>query len=306
MTWWKAWWRPRPPAWARFFTKTEYYWFIDLIHQYFTRRQQRYVLEVGVVRVLDGMPGGVQRCGLLNLAQRCKQEGDLGQWGELVAVHFDGFRQHLVESEKVQELAQDFERVAPLLARHCVFRSDVPGTVTGLVYDLPTSIQNVRPCDVEHWDREPDELFQMALDNVRLHSIPTHAQVEVGEGLTLEVLSGADYYVATHALLLDEHPRCLGRHGALVGVPHRHAVLSFPIEDAKVLQVVQRMLAAIIGMEREGPGSISSQLYWYHEGNYAALPYRLERQRLIVEPPEPFLELLESMTSRDDDDPADR
>ncbi|HMP03928.1 MAG TPA: hypothetical protein PKC45_15655, partial [Gemmatales bacterium] len=116
MTWWKAWWRPRPPAWARFFTKTEYYWFIDLIHQYFTRRQQRYVLEVGVVRVLDGMPGGVQRCGLLNLAQRCKQEGDLGQWGELVAVHFDGFRQHLVESEKVQELAQDFERVAPLLA----------------------------------------------------------------------------------------------------------------------------------------------------------------------------------------------
>jgi hypothetical protein len=316
MNWWKSWWRPAPPAWARFFSKGEYYRFLEEIRGYFRRRGLAIVIEDSILCVPAGLPGGIQRCGLLNLAQRCKQEADAATWPGIIAAHFDSFERHLQESARVQEIARDFERVAPLLAvrlypqeylegdtaRHCVFRRDLPGTVTVLVYDLPSSIQNVRPGDVASWGRDVEEIFEIALDNVRLHSIPQRSEVACGDGIALQVLTGQDYFVATHALLLDEHPACVGIHGALVGVPHRHAVLTYPIRDMAVLRVVQPMLGAIIGMERDGPGSISSQLFWYHDGSYERLPYRVDRQRLIVEPPAPFLELLQTLARTDEDE----
>lgn len=318
MSWWKSWWRPPPPSWARFFTKAEYYRFLHEVESYFKKRGLPIAIQDSVVNILSGMPGGVQRCGLLNLAQRCKQEPDQAAWSELIAAHFDGFERHLAESARVQELVADFERIAPLLAlrlypgsyldgetaTHCVYRTDLPGTVTVLVYDLPSSIQNVRPADVAVWGREVDELFEIALDNIRLHSHPQRTEVACGDGLALQVLSGPDYFVASHALLLDEHPDCVGLYGALVGVPHRHALLAYPIRDVRVLKVVQPMLAAIIGMELSGPGSISAQLYWYHGGSFAPLPYRISRNRLIVEPPTPFLEMLQSLAGTDEEEPA--
>jgi hypothetical protein len=45
-------------------------------------------------------------------------------------------------------------------------------------------------------------------------------------------------------------------------------------------------------MEREGPGSISSRLYWYQAGEYVDLPYRAEGDTLHFSPPESFVEMM--------------
>ena len=55
------------------------------------------------------------------------------------------------------------------------------------------------------------------------------------------------------------------------------------------------MLQVIVGMHRDGPGSISQNLYWYHEGEYIVLPYELEDQSLRFLPPDDFSELLDEL-----------
>jgi hypothetical protein len=309
MSWFESWWNPKPPPWARFFTRAEYGRFLRLVRQYFRSRGVKHRLGDGVV-IVEGWHSDVQQCGLLNLAQMCHQS-DAADWPKIIAVHFDGFQRHRAESARAAELAGDFDRIAPLLAVRLyhadylkehrelkfIHRRDLPGTVSILVYDLPSSIETVSREDMERWERTPDELFAIGLDNLRVHSIPEVKRIDVGKGVEIKLLAGEDYFVASHALLLAERPDLLGRYGALVGVPHRHALLTYAISDMTVVEAVNRLIPAIIGMEMEGPGSISPLLYWYHEGSYVDLPYRIERQTLIFQPPEAFLLMLGELSA---------
>jgi hypothetical protein len=121
---------------------------------------------------------------------------------------------------------------------------------------------------------------------------PDVSQQDLGEGVTLTLFSDESFFVASHALLLEEHPECVGPFGALVGVPHRHVMLVFPIHDLRVLPAIHMMIPIIAGMERDGPGSISPLLYWYKDGDYTTLPYNIDKNTLNFTPPEDFLAVL--------------
>lgn len=46
------------------------------------------------------------------------------------------------------------------------------------------------------------------------------------------------------------------------------------------------------GMFQEEPGSISSNIYWYHENKMTKLQYTLEGKSVNFFPPNEFIELL--------------
>jgi hypothetical protein len=122
---------------------------------------------------------------------------------------------------------------------------------------------------------------------------PEVSRLKDEDGSELVALTGDHFFVATHALFLHEHPDCLGAHGALVVVPHRHAVLCSPVHDLRVVTAVQRMAILADRMERQGPGSISPRLYYrYPDGRFIDLPYALNAPRFNFFPPEPFVDVL--------------
>lgn len=294
-----------PPAWANFFTPQQYRAFLNGVEAYFAQQKRAIVLGDGVVYVDDPKSGGKHQLGLLNLAQMCARNEEK-EWPEVIADHFRTLEKSHNEQKVLEERLSDFDRVAELLSvrlwpenylaeldrAKILHRKDLPGTISALVFDLPSSIRNVTPEEAQAWGKSPAELFDIGLANVRETCIPDVSEQEMGEGVTLTLFSDESFFVASHALLLDQHPECVGPFGALVGIPHRHVLLAYPIEDLRVMQAVPMIIPVIAGMERDGPGSISPMLYWYQDGDFTNLPYRIEKNTLHFSPPEDFVEML--------------
>lgn len=295
------------PLWAGLMTQEEFQQFLGLIEDYFKRRHTPVNIDsvTGAVQV-----AGDQQYGLQNVAQLCGQS-PRKQWKRLIAEHFD--RLIAAESEEAQwnDRLRDFDHAKDLLAvkiwpreyldalseplrKAMMYREDLEGTISALVFDLPSSVRAVTATDIARWQREPEQLFQIGLANVQQRYHPTVSREQIGSA-TVTAFLGDDVFVASHALLLEQHQGCLGRHGALVGIPHRHALLCYPIDDRKVLTVIHDLIPVITGMEVEGPGSISSRLYWYDGHRFVNLPYRLDRGTLHFEPPAAFTEMLNQL-----------
>jgi hypothetical protein len=293
------------PPWASFFTPPQYQCFVGHVENHFRRQQQKFTLKDGVV-LLDRPPAeGFQQHGLANLAQLCYRNEEK-DWADIIAEHFRTLRKSHAEQSLLETRLDDFERVRELLAVRLwpvdylpelsrdrfIRRHDLPGTLTALVFDLPSSVRNVTPEEARRWGKSPEELFEIGLTNVRENCIPDASEQDLGDGVTVSLLSDESFFVASHALLLEDRPECLGAFGALVGVPHRHVLLTYAIEDLGVLHAINLLVPIIMGMEKEGPGSISSCLYWYKDGKFTDLPYHVKNKVLHFDPPEEFVDVL--------------
>ncbi|MCI0639108.1 MAG: hypothetical protein L0Y72_28305 [Gemmataceae bacterium] len=303
------------PAWADFFTAAQYQRFRQLVSDYFTQQNRSFDFGDGVIKVEDGDDGAKQQYGLMNLAQMCHRN-DEAEWAEIIADHFRTMEKSQKEQKVLEQRIDDFSRVEELLAVRIwpedyldsldrdklLHRQDLPGTISALVFDLPSSVRNVTPEEAESWGKSTDELFTIGLANVKENCIPNISEEELGEGVRLTLFADESFFVASHALLLEEHPDAIGAFGALLGIPHRHVLLAYPIEDSRVLQAVQMMIPIIMGMERDGPGSISRRLYWYNQGDFTDLAYKLEGNTLNFAPPDDFVEMLNLLSDHDNDD----
>ena len=277
-----------PPAWAGFFSPAQYQRFLGLVRAHFDREGLSYRLGDGIVH-LDQALGGCQQLGLLNLAQNCAHN-DEKEWSEIIDSHFRLMAKSHREHEVLQDRVAAFDRVAELLSVRLwpesylhelggdkiIHRIDLPGTITALVFDLPSSIRNVTPQEAEGWGKTREELFEVGLANLRENCIPDVNDQDLGEAVTITLYSDESFFVASHALLLGDHGESLGAFGALVGIPHRHVLLTYPINDLRILPAIHRLIPIIQGMERDGPGSLTRRLYWYRDGRFTDLPYELD------------------------------
>lgn len=297
--------RPKPepdpaPWWAEFFTGAQYADFIAEVLSYFNRQGAKVEIDEGVVCRQDGSDDP-PRMGLLNLAQVCNQ-ADRADWSAIISDHFGK-----VSSPREFEAGlarRSFEDIAPLLAARLwsdeilgtlsedkiICREDLHGTITALVFDLPESVRNVTREEADRWDRSDDELFSVAVANVR--NMPAEAFEQEVEGGRLLGFTGNSFFVASRALFLEDYPHCIGPKGSLVAVPHRHMLLCCPIEDLGVLKVLNLFISATRGMFRDGPGSISPNVYWYRDGEMTNLPYETGDNEVRFMPPPEFVTML--------------
>lgn len=293
-----------PPAWANFFSPAQYQRFLGLVQAHFNEQHRAYTLKDGVIHLTQPL-GGAQQLGLLNLAQNCAHN-DEKEWPEIIQGHFRIMEKSHLEHEVLQDRLTNFDRVGELLSVRLwpesyvrelggdkiLFRRDVPGTISALVFDLPSSVRNVTPEESEAWGKSLDTLFDVGLANLRENCIPDVTDQDLGEGVSVTLFSDESFFVASHALLLEDHDECLGNFGALVGIPHRHVLLAYPVNDLQVLPAIHRLIPIIHGMERDGPGSLSRRLYWYKDGAFTDLPYELDQKVLRFSPPDEFVEMM--------------
>jgi len=306
--------RAQPPEWATFFTGRQYAAFITLVTDHLEKQGAPFTVGNGMIRIGNEGDPEYRQLGLLNLAQKCHLQAER-HWGQIIANHFTTVEKSQKEEDALEERLEDFAKVSELLAvrlwplsyrdqlddEHLVYREDLPGVLSVLVYDLPSTIRNVSPQETEAWERTKEELFQIALANVREICIPDVITKDVGDGVSLTCLVDESYYVASHALLLEHHPDCVGVHGALIGIPHRHAMISYPINDAGVIRAINRMIPLAFGLEKEGPGSITPNVYWYKGGSFTLLPYELSQKQIVFTPPEEFTVLLNALAGNEDE-----
>ncbi len=302
---------PRPvpsgpvPGWASFFSAEAFDRFIAEVRAYFDRKHMHIAISDGLLlceHILEG------RMGLVNIAQLCHRHAP-EEWARVIAGHFDSLQEAREDERRLQEQIGDFTAIAPRLAlrimpRSCldelgegklVYRVDLEDTISALVFDLPQSVRSVLPNEAQAWDRPEPDLFAVALRNVARGPAPAFSEQKIAPGVTIRFAVGDSHFTSTHALLLDAHPGWVGPHGALVGIPHRHAVLCLPIADRSAVKALQVLIPTIAGMHREGPGSVSPHLYWYRNGAFVRLPFAIRNQTVDFTPPDDFVEMINGL-----------
>jgi hypothetical protein len=304
------------PDWAKFFSLEDYRAFLGAVDEEMRRRQLPFEFGDGTVRV---SPPGEEDAdyGLLNLAQTCHAAGR-NEWPTTIREHFDNAFRSSRDSQELDAKSDRLEAVRGSLKVRLyhtdyldqmgdgglVHRVPAEGLIETLVYDLPGSVRTVPPDHVRKWGLPTDELFRIGLDNVRAEPAPARQTFDVGKGALIQALVGDSFFTASHVLFLDQHLGPPSAFGALVALPHRHAVLFHPIENMRVIGAVNSMIPIAFGMYQEGPGSLSPGLYWWRSGTLTLLPTKVSAQSITFSPPDAFVKEVLDRVPEPDENPS--
>lgn len=299
------------PPWAKPLGKLRYSKFIRLIKDYFANRNLAIIFdeEEGLIRPSEQVIHLASTFGLQNLMQVCLQ-ADARKWKRLVQSHFDSI---LNASDEVNALTIDMSRfgeVANLLRARLypenirthyaelVTRAGPEGTLEVLALDLPTTVRTVARSEAEAWGFDFDELFEIGRQNLKNAGLLARRTIAINHSVPLTLYSGDAFYGASHALILDEYLPDDLPHGALVGIPKRDVMLVHHIRNAGVFDAIPAMIQVIINMHRDGPGSISPNLYWFYQDEIVCLPAKISKGELNFAPPQAFSDVLDEMRLR--------
>lgn len=292
------------PGWADFFSYEQYHGFIQHVLNYFSGKQISYHVREGAILHTDASKQHFGKMGLLNLAQLCRLKPEQ-EWHNTIRLHFDNLMNATGTERAFSSKAHDFafakdhiavrvypaEYINAIKDGLIIGRSITDGLYAMLVFDLPDSIVGVRPEQTIQWNMTNQELFELGLDNIR-NKYRFRPTPQLLDGVSFHLLMEDHHYAPNILFDLEKMDALKTDYGILVGVPNRHAVLIHPVGDVKVMQAINRMIPAIHGMYKDGPGSISEKLYWLRNGKFIPLPYTIDARNITLDPPESFLNIL--------------
>jgi len=294
------------PQWASFFNDEQYAAFIEAVEEYYYSKNVTYTLEDGLI---EAGPNdfGFGKQGLVNVAQVCNLD-KIKNYKAIVTEHFEAqVRAHQFDKE-FDDMVEDYERIKDYLAvrlypndyadsvgREVTIGRDFAESIYQmLVFDLPDTIKSIRPDQAEKWGKTIDELFEVGIENVKKKYPLQLSKQETG---IFEVFfaQGDHFFVPNIVFDKDTLEDISGSKGMLIGLPHRHVALMFAIENIHVVEVLTLFINTVNGMYKEGPGSVSGGVFWYHDGVFTNLPYTIEDNTVQFNPPDEFIALLDSM-----------
>jgi hypothetical protein len=304
----------KSPAWAPFFSPEEWALFVAAVSDDLEGREVQHSIDADEGNVRVDLPAGSRVpdvLGLQNIAQVCHAR-PRAAWADTIRHHFDvAFDSK--DGEAAEVLAKDWSLAKTKVKVRLYGEELVPGVplvnwpvaeglLAVLSFDLPDTVISVRREDRANWSVDDEELFAVALANVRNAGLLHAGTVDIGARTSLEVLEGSsDFFAASHALMLEEYVGD-APHGAVVAIPHRHAIVFHRIEDLRVVRAIQQMIVSTNRMYAEGPGSISSDLYWWRGGSaLVRLPCTREKDGVRFTPPHEFVELLNGLSPAPDE-----
>jgi hypothetical protein len=146
---------------------------------------------------------------------------------------------------------------------------------TVLTVDLPDTVQSINRETLQKWGYagSDQEIFDLALDQTWRNEPVSVSGANGVNGVGIRVVSGDSFFSTTHALMLDRYVVPADPNGVLLVLPHRHTFAFHPIGNGfQVNDAVATLAPMARGMFSEGPGSITSELFWWCDGIFVVIP----------------------------------
>ncbi|MFD1602066.1 hypothetical protein ACFSJW_19580 [Flavobacterium artemisiae] len=295
------------PNWASFFENSEYSTFIYEIENYFKRQNIEIEISDGIIVATENELG-FSNLGLSNVAQNCKQDKPKN-YKDIIKNHFDS----LIEANKFEiefeKIANDLEKVKNYIGvrlynkeyidyvgKEFAIGKDFEGDIYSmLVFDFQHSIANIKPEQINGWGKSIDELFEIGLQNIK-DKYPLQITKESFNTFDIWFANSDHFFTPNIVFDLENRKELIGSKGLLIGIPHRHSAIIYPIENLEVINAVNGIFPAIYNMNIEGPGSLSNKVFWYIDATFTEIPYKMEDGKLQLFPPDNFLKLLNELT----------
>ena len=286
------------PEWAApIMGDKEFQMFMSAVEGYFKKRGEPYDIGDKTVKLR-----GKWDFGLVNIAQVCAQ-GKPADYPAIVDGHFQSAIGSMEFNEEFERTSDDFDSVRQYIATrlHDIgYLNTVPDAFThrpfagelcaALSYDLPHVVQNIPRRNIDKWGKAEDELFSIGIENVRRNYPLETERVELG-GDEILVVDESHLFASNLLFELGERKDLVGKGGAIVASPNRHIAMVYPIESMKVINVLSAFFRIVPGLFSKGPGSLTSEIYWYQGGRFERLDYE-PGPDIKFRPSEGFMELI--------------
>ena len=295
------------PNWASFFSPYQYNHFINKIHKYFNQLNITYTTEDGVVKI-DENKFGFSDLGLSTVAQICNQEKKRN-YKIRIKDHFNSMIESKKFKKKFDLIVDNFEEVKKYIGvrlyhntyvehvgKKITLGKDLFGDVYGmLVFDLPYTVVGIEHNQIKPWGKSFEELFEIGKQNIKTN-YPIKVNPEKFGSFSFIFATSDHFFTPNIVFDLDEKPGLVGSKGSIIGLPHRHSILIYPIENLEVADAMNGLAQATYGMNQEGPGSLTNKLFWYYNNTFTKIPYEFNKEGgLSFKPPATFINLLNNL-----------
>jgi hypothetical protein len=277
-----------PKDYRQLISKPDYHLLVDSAVAAVARRYPVAAVHDGTIELRAGQPG-VTAFNLHNLLTKCAAEPDKAQWPGLIRHHFTSLFSSFDEQRKIDP--RSFESVRPYLslrvypeaslaqrggAANLLTRTDLEGTATVLMLDLPGAFTAVPKTMFAEWHQAPAAVFALAQANVNQHAVArTTKELEAGPSkLTVSFLA-EENYAASYALdLAANAPELVGEWGSVVAIPNKGLASICQISRAHPVDFVQYIQGTRTIIERfyqQHEQPVSPAFYWYYQGRFTRI-----------------------------------
>lgn len=164
-----------------------------------------------------------------------------------------------------------------------VYRTDLEGTVTLLVLDMPYSTENVLRSDAQRWGIPEESLFSFALENLRENYKREIVKYDGTADQGILSLSGQDSFITSSVFTLDQWRGMHGRFGSIISMPDRYTFLVRPLADDITLEVALQVIIPFTYKRYEAAEDtekVSENIYWWYEDKLEHIPFNIGYSRL--------------------------
>jgi hypothetical protein len=200
------------------------------------------------------------------------------------------------EEVVVHDIIEDFDKASKYLAvriynqdfmgsfklEELAHRKDLEGTVTVLVLDLPDSVESILKTNIEKWNKQPEELYALACDNLKEKF---KREVEKMDNNFLK-LSGEDIFVTSDALFFERNKKCIGTFGSIFCLPNRDLLVSVPINNDLDVEVGLQLMIPFAEetFDKSEDMAITRHIFWHYQGKNELIYtyYGLNRLKYVL------------------------
>lgn len=291
------------PAWASFFTADEYNQFIKTLGNYWDQSNIAYTLKDSVITT-DEL-GSVN---FIACAHACKQH-PYSEWENIITNYFNYRKQAYEFEAQFFQKVHDFSYVEPYIGVHLfhkdflsqlsddmrICKSVANDLVAILIFNLPYGMKLVEPVETIQWNKTNEELYEIGLANIRKKYVDNITRRDFDEH-KVWFIDGDHPFVSNKMLELHLHPELIGTYGSLVSIPYINGMIVYPIEDKKMLDMIEPFIFITRNMYElnKDVQPISESIYWYHNQAIIHLPYTViaDSMKINFTPPKEFNDMV--------------
>jgi|GEM_PF-5446818 len=163
-----------------------------------------------------------------------------------------------------------------------------------LVLDYPDVIKNIAPSQVKFWKKPVDSLFEIGIANIKEKYFFDLVENKIN-GHNLYTIDKSHFFVPNIIFDMKNKKDLIGEKGTLIGLPTRHNAMIYPINHSNIHDSIKNMLSSIKIINEKGPGSLSTNLFWYKSQKLIELKYTLKDGELNFHSSDEFTKMFEEI-----------
>jgi hypothetical protein len=233
--------------------------------------------------------GELQAFNLDNLIDECLAIKDRSQWNLAIDGHFKNIFSAIDEQKKIDP--KNFKSIKKYLTiriypkeyveqrggtNSLVARTDLEGTYSVLMFDLPGAFSPVDIQSFSEWKQDTADVFIMAQDNINKQEVSKNSSQFDIDGVKVEItFLENEAYAASYILDLQKNsPGLVGEWGSAIAVPTSQIAMvckiskDKPVDFVKFIQRTKPIVEKHYGQDQQ---PISDQFFWYYKGRFTKI-----------------------------------